>query len=163
MFNNKKIAFLAASFALVGFNGAAHAAQASASATATILSPITVTKTADLAFGKIIAAASADTVTISAAGALTCGSALTCSGTTSAAAFNVAGSAGEVVTLSSDANVTLSDGASHTMTSTLSTSASTLTLAGGAGSFTVGGVLSVGANQFAGAYTGNFNVTVNYQ
>ena len=163
MFNKNKIALVAAVGVLAGFSGAAHAAQGTASATATILSPITVTKTADLAFGKIIAGASSGTVTISPAGSLTCGAALTCSGTTAAAAFNVSGSSSEVVTISPDASVTLTSGA-NSMTAALNASASTLTLnASGAGSFTVGGVLTVGASQSAGSYSGNFNVTVNYQ
>ncbi|MEP6104101.1 DUF4402 domain-containing protein [Parasphingorhabdus sp.] len=41
-------------------------------------------------------------------------------------------------------------------------SASTITLDGTDG-FTVGGTLSVGANQADGAYVGTFGVTVNYQ
>jgi len=45
----------------------------------------------------------------------------------------------------------------------LSTSTSALTLTGGVGSFNVAGTLSVGANQAAGTYTGQYNVSVNYQ
>ncbi|MDQ4418995.1 DUF4402 domain-containing protein [Sphingobium sp. DEHP117] len=163
MFNKNKIALVAAVGVMAGFSGAANAAQGTASATATILSPITVTKTADLAFGKIIAGASSGTVTISAAGSLTCAAALTCSGTTAAAAFDVSGSSSEIVTITPDSSVTLTSGA-NSMSASLNASAATLTLNGsGAGSFTVGGVLTVGASQAAGSYSGNFNVTVNYQ
>tara|TARA_B110001454_G_scaffold138436_1_gene128640 strand:- start:3067 stop:3555 length:489 start_codon:yes stop_codon:yes gene_type:complete len=162
MNHKTKILALAAAVSLFGVQSAAHAATASASAAANILSPITVTKTSDLDFGKIVAGASASTVTLTSAGALTCGSGLTCSGTHNAAAFNVAGSTGEIVTVASDASVTLISGA-NSMTASLAPSAASLTLAGGAASFNVGGVLSVGASQAAGAYTGTFNVTVNYQ
>ncbi len=48
------------------------------------------------------------------------------------------------------------------MVANIVSSVSTLTLTGGVGSFNVGGLLNVGANQADGAYVGNFNVTVNY-
>jgi hypothetical protein len=53
------------------------------------------------------------------------------------------------------------------MTSTLTYSATSVTLTNGpgtvGGSFQVGGTLSVGANQASGDYAGAFNVTANYQ
>lgn len=157
----KAVAFtmLVATF---GFQGVANAATATGTASATILSPVTVTKADDLNFGKIIAGASDATVTLTSAGAFTCGSGLTCAGSHSAALFNVAGTSGEVVTVSSDATTTLTSG-SNTMTASLSPSASTLTLAGGAAQFNVGGALTVAGGQAAGSYSGDFNVTVNYQ
>lgn len=157
-----KIIAVAAAVSLFGIQSAAHAATASATGAANILSPITITKTSDLDFGKIIAGASASTVTLTGAGVLTCGAGLTCSGTYNAAAFTVAGANGEVVTVASDASVTLVNGANN-MIATLTPSTPSLTLAGGSGNFNVGGVLAVGASQAAGAYTGTFNVTVNYQ
>lgn len=157
-----KILALAATASLFGFQSAAHAATASASAAANILSPIAVTKTSDLDFGKIIAGATASTVTLTGAGGFTCGAGLTCSGTHNAAAFNVTGSTGEIVTVTSDTSVNLISGG-NSMSASLTPSATSLTLAGGAASFNVGGVLSVAGNQAAGAYAGTFNVTVNYQ
>lgn len=157
-----KLLAVAAMTALFGFQSAAQAATGSASAAATILSPITITKTSDLDFGKIVAGASASNVTLTAAGSFTCGSGLTCSGTHNAAAFNVAGTSGELVTVASDTSVTLTSGA-NSMTASLAPNATSLTLVGGAAAFNVGGVLSVGGNQAAGAYAGSFNVTVNYQ
>ena len=48
------------------------------------------------------------------------------------------------------------------MTSTLLSSAATLTLAA-TNSFNVGGTLAVGASQADGVYTGTFTATVDYQ
>ena len=89
---------------------------------------------------------------------------LTCTGTVSAANFNITGTVASVVTISSPATTTLTSGA-NTMSVSLVRSASTLTLAAGAvnGAFTVGGSLGLAANQADGAYTGTFSVTVDYQ
>lgn len=139
----------------------AQAATATATARANILRQITVTRTADLNFGTIVTGATADTVVISAAGARTCGAALVCTGTVSAAAFDIVGTTGSVVTLAAGGPVTLTSGA-NSMTATLAASGATLTL-DGTDAFTVGGTLGVGANQADGVYAGTFTVTVNYQ
>lgn len=141
----------------------AQAASTTAGATASILSPVSVTKSADLAFGKIVAGAASSTVTLTSAGGFTCGTGLTCYGTHGAAAFNVAASSGETVTVAADSSVTLSDGGSNTMVATLSPSVTTIALTTGTGNFSVGGELTVGASQAAGAYAGTFAVTVDYQ
>ncbi len=141
---------------------AAHAATATADAQANILAQVTVASDGSaLDFGTIVTGAAASTVAVNAAGAATCGAGLVCSGTTSAAGFDVTGTTGEVVDISADASVTLT-GPSGTMTASLTPSATSLTLAGG-DSFTVGGTLNVGANQADGAYSGTFSVTVDYQ
>lgn len=141
----------------------AYAQSATADASATILEEITVTAGDDLAFGTIVVGATGDDVTIDADGSFTCGANLTCTGTNSAASFDVTGTAGEVVTVAVDASVTLVSGTDE-MTASLTGSDSTLTLdtAGEAG-FTVGGVLTVGDNQPSGDYAGQFDVTVDYQ
>jgi Mat/Ecp fimbriae major subunit len=146
--------------ATIGASGAANASTGSADATATILTPIVVTKTDNLEFGKIVAGSSPSTVEVGAS-SFTCG-AVTCTGSHKAAGFGLTGTDGESVSVASDASVTLTSG-SDTMTATLTPSDTSLTLASGAASFTVGGTLSVGANQASGAYTGSFNVTVDYQ
>ncbi len=142
--------------------GAAQAATASADATANILQQVTVTSDgSDLAFGTIVTGTAASTVAVDSAGAVTCGTGLVCSGTTTAAGFDVTGTTGETVDVSADASVTLT-GPSGTMTASLSPSVSTIVL-DGTGGFSVGGTLNVGANQADGAYSGTFNVTVDYQ
>lgn len=148
--------------------GMAHAAPATASATASarVLKQITVTNTSDLDFGTIVAGTSASTVAVSTGGARTCGSGLTCTGTVSSANFNVSGTNNTVVTITGDNTVSLANGTGGTMSASLTRSASTLTLASSGpvgGSFQVGGTLSLAANQADGAYTGTFNVTVDYQ
>ncbi len=148
---------IAASFAATG----AQAATATATAKAQILRQITVAKTSDLDFGTIVTGAAASTVIVSPAGARTCGVGLVCTNAVTAAGFGIVGTTGSVVTLASDASVTLNSGA-NSMTAALLTSAATRTLTG-VDSFTVGGTLAVGANQADGAYSGTFTVTVNYQ
>ncbi|MEH6791044.1 DUF4402 domain-containing protein [Parasphingorhabdus sp.] len=140
---------------------AAQAATASADARANILQQVTVNSDGSaLDFGTIVTGAAASTVSVS-AGGRSCGAGLVCSGTTSAAGFDVTGTAGETVSVASDPSVTLTSG-TNSMTANIVASVSTLTLTGGAGSFNVGGLLNVGANQADGAYAGTFNVTVNY-
>lgn len=142
---------------------AANAATATATARAKILRQVAVTNTSDLQFGTIVTGAAASTVAVSTAGARTCGSGLVCSGTTTAANFNVTGTAAQIVTVSVPGTVTLSAGANN-MTASLTSSGATLTLgAGGTGSFTVGGTLSVAAAQADGDYAGTFTATVDYQ
>ncbi len=109
---------------------AANAATASADARANILQQVTVTSDgSDLDFGTIVSGAAADTVAVSTAGAVTCGGGLVCSGTTTAAGFDVTGTTGETVDVSSDATVTLT-GPTDTMTASLSTSVATIVLDG---------------------------------
>lgn len=145
----------------------AHAAPVTASATARarILKQITVTNTSDLDFGTIVAGASASTVAVSTGAVRTCGAGLTCTGTVTAANFDISGTNNAVVTITGDNSVTLANGTGGTMSASLTRSASSLTLTNSAigGSFQVGGTLSLAANQADGAYTGTFNVTVDYQ
>lgn len=155
-------AALAASVLTLGMTAvSAQAATATADARATILSPVVVTKTSDLEFGVIANGTSGGTVTVSTAGARTCGAGLVCSGAVTAAGFGVVGVTAQTVGISVPANVTLNGGGSS-MTATLSASDATIVL-DGTDAFTVGGVLTVGAAQASGAYTGTFTVTVNYQ
>lgn len=141
---------------------AASAATATATARAKILRQITLTNTSDLQFGTIVTSAAASTVAISSAGARTCGAGLVCSGTTTAADFTIGGTTGQVVTISVPASVSLTSGG-NTMTASLAANAATTTLVANAGAFSVGGTLSVGANQADGDYTGTFTATVDYQ
>ncbi|MDH7973278.1 DUF4402 domain-containing protein [Sphingomonas sp. AR_OL41] len=142
----------------------ACASTGNGDASVKILRAITVTKSADLYFGKILPSASASTVAVAESGGRTCGTGLGCYDTSTSGAFHVVGTSGEVVSVSLDSSTaTLSDGASHSMTVDLGTSTASLTLAGGAGDFNVAGTLNVGANQADGTYTGQYSVSVNYQ
>ena len=140
----------------------ANAATATATARAKILRQVTVSNSTDLQFGTIVTGAAASTVTVSTAGVRSCGAGLVCTGTTTAAAFTIGGTTGQVTTVSVPATVTLNSGA-NSMTATLNSSAATVTMVANAGAFTVGGVLSVGASQADGDYVGSFVATVDYQ
>ncbi len=159
----KKFALLAAAATMAFGASSANAATASADATATILQQITVTKTADLAFGTIVVGATGGNVTVSnSGGAITCAAALACSGTNGAAAFDVVGTVGEAVTVTVDPTVSLTSG-SNSMTATLNPSYSGTHTLVAADELVVGGTLAVAANQASGVYSGSFDVTVNYQ
>lgn len=158
-----KRALTGAAIAALAFNASvAEAATTTATAKARILAPLTIANTSDLDFGTIVSGTGASTVAVSSAGAVSCGTGLTCLGTTSAANFNLGGTSGANVTISVPASVNLTSGA-NSMTATLASSAASLTLGASGGSFQVGGTLSVAANQAAGSYTGTFTVTANYQ
>lgn len=167
--NVKKIVLVAAVFAIMGSPAVVKAADATASAAATIAAPIAISKVSDLEFGLIAPTASAGTVTVSTAGART-GDAnvdLLSGDTESAASFSVSGAADQTFSLVVPATATLSATGSSggsPMTATLSDDASgTPTLDGtGAATVNVGAALAVGADQAADAYSGSFTVTVSY-
>ena len=144
---------------------AAYAAPVSASATARaqILRQIPIANTSDLDFGTIVSGTAASTVIVTPVGARTCGVGLTCTGATTGANFNIVGTNNAIVTVTGSNTVTLTSG-TNTMTAALVRSGAAVTLsATGTGSVQVGGTLAVGATQADGAYTGTFNVTVDYQ
>ncbi len=143
----------------------AQAASDTSNATATIVAAIAITNTQDLAFASIVPSGSADTVIVSAAGARTCGGTLTCTGTVTASSFDVTGGANltYAVTLPGAAANLTGPGTDMTVDTWTDSISSAGTLDGaGTQTFTVGGTLNVGANQTAGAYTGTFSVTVDY-
>jgi hypothetical protein len=145
---------------------------ATASATpagATIAAAITISHTAHLHFGQIVAGTGAGTVVQSAAASPTrTATDCTLGNTTgmSPATFTVGGepNATYAITLPDNSTVTLTGpGDPMAVTDFASSPSGTGTLSGG-GSETlyVGGTLNVGAAQVAGAYTGTFDVTVTY-
>ena len=146
---------------------AAHAATAQADATANILEQVSVSSDgSDLDFATIVSAPTASTVVVNALGVRTsCTGGAVCSGTTSAAGFTVGGTTGQTVTIDADATVTLTNLGGDTMVATLTESATTHVITGVAATdvFSVGGSLAVGANQADGAYSGTFDVDVDYQ
>ena len=151
-------AVLAMSFGATG----AQAAQVTAQAKAKIVQAVTLTKQSDLNFGTIVPFTAARDVTVSNAGAATCGADLVCAPNTSTAAnFTITGSTGSSVSVSYPASVVLK-GPGADMPVVLNATAP-ITLAAGNNLFGFGGRLTVGANQVEGQYTSaNFDVTVNY-
>lgn len=147
----------------------AYAATATTDATATVIAPITIARTADLVFGKFASntGGAGGTVVIAAGGgrSKTGDVALVAATAGNAASFNLTGESGAsyVITLPADGIVTISGGVGTTpMAVNGFTSSATGTLAAGAETVTVGGTLTVAAVQTAGAYSGAFAVTVEY-
>lgn len=147
----------------VGVNG--HAASATGNATATVIAPIAIANTADLAFGKF-AASTGGTVVMSPAGTRTATGAVVLSTVTpgTAASFNVTGdnNATYAITLPGTASITSGVNTMSVGTFTSTPSATGTLSAAGAQTVTVGGTLTVASAQVAGAYTGTFSVTVEY-
>lgn len=158
-----KIASAVALTTLV-FSGGANAASVTSTASATIATPIAISQTSAMSFGTVTASAAAGTAVLSTAGGLTAtGGAGSLGGTISAAAFNVTGSSGATFSISLPATATLSSGASSMSVSGFNHDAGvTPTLASGTANFSVGATLNINANQVAGAYSGTYAVTTNY-
>jgi hypothetical protein len=134
-----------------------------------VVKPLTLARTADLAFGDIIAGPTAGTVVVSTAGARSATGGVTLGRSTgvSAGQFTLNGEPAASYNLTvSPSPITLTSSAGNTMTVTpvttsLASSGSlpaTLPVA-----LQLGGTLNVGANQPAGNYTGTFTLTVGYQ
>ena len=146
-------------------------ATGTATASATIVTPISIVKAGDLAFGNIIADANGGTVTVTSAGVISHSGVVAPSvkGTSSAASFTVTGLAGATyaIGLPADNAVILKKvgagaDATEQMKLTAFTENATKTLTGGTETFRVGATLNVVAGQVAGDYTATFNVIVNY-
>jgi spore coat protein U-like protein len=147
------------------------AATATASSSSTVVVPIAISKTADLAFGKF-AAVTGGTVTVSTSGARTVtGTVVAMASTSTAAKFDVTGEAGATYSISLPATSTLNSGSDSitfdvvsdlTGTNSTSGTVSSGTLAGGAQSIYVGGTLTVASGQAPGTYTGTVAATVEY-
>jgi len=163
-----------ASAALLGSaSGAFAQATANASASATIITPISITKTIDMNFGNVAVSAStsgnvvlstSSSRTTSGAGGVTLPST---TGTVSAAEFTVSGQASFTYAITLPSSVTLSDGSGNSMTvsSFVSNPSSTGTLSSsGSQTLDVGATLAVAAAQTPGTYTNStgVQVTVNY-
>jgi hypothetical protein len=171
MKNMKKL-LIAASIVL-GFTASSFAqVTATATASANIITPITIEKTTDMDFGNVaVSPVTAGTVQMSTSSVRTAGGGVTLpavSGTVAAAQFTVQGLAGSTYSISlPNSSVSLSDGATHTMIVdnfiTLPTPTGVLN-ASGSQVISVGGTLNVDAAQAAGLYsnTTDLQVTVNY-
>ena len=142
---------------------AAHAVERASTADAKVLQSLTIANTTKLDFGTIVSGPTAGTAVIDAAGARSC-SGVTCSKASTAAAFDVTGTKNEIINVTWDQSVTLTNGTT-TMTATLMANPGTqrtLNATTGKASFAVGGSLAVAVNQADGVYSGPFKVYVDY-
>jgi hypothetical protein len=164
--------FATGAIIIAGSNVSFAQATATAAASATIITPITITKTADMNFGNVaVSAATAGTVVLAPAGTRTTGGAggvtlPSTTGTVAAASFTVSGQASYTyaITLPTSATIT-SSGNTMTVNGFTSTPSATGTLSsGGTQTLTVGATLNVAAAQAVGTYTNasGVPVTVNY-
>lgn len=145
---------------------AQNARTVTANANARIITAISITKLVDLQFRDIVPGAAAGTVVMSPAGVRTStgGTTLGNGAGSSPASFRVTGqpNASYAVVLPNLINV--SNGVQTMRVNTFRRApAGAVNLgAGGAQTLSVGATCRVAANQAAGTYTANFNVTVSY-
>ena len=149
------------------------AAQDTATTSATVVTPITITQATNLNFAEFAAhTGNPGTVTISTGGVASASEAvLTDDSSASAASFDVAGqaSASYSITITDD-ELTHTDGTTtmtltttHDLDASTEDSPATGTLDGsGAQTIYVGGTLSVAAAQLSGSYSGTITATVEY-
>lgn len=145
-----------------------QAATANSTSEATVITPIAITNTIGLDFGKF-ASGAGGTVVMTAAGARSqTGGVVLATGTAGAAAsFNVTGDANATyaITLPSTGQTLTRAAGTETMaasTFTSSPSATGTLSAGGAETVTVGATLTVADAQVVGVYSGSFAVSVEY-
>ena len=148
---------------------AANSASAPFIAKAKIVKPLTLVKATDLDFGTITmgAALTSSNVVVARSGgsaATSCGANLTCTAPV-AASFNVTGVALQQLDVSVGTFLPLRNTADLTKTVALSVDPDlTVTLnSTGAGSFDIGGSITVTAGTADGDYTSSVPVTVSYQ
>jgi len=143
---------------------------ATATASATIVTPLAITKTADMNFGNLAVNTNPGTVVLTAAASPTRtptgGVTLMGGGTISAATFNISGLTGAnySVTLPASPHTISSGGNNMTVDNFTSSSTNGYTLTGGSDILYVGATLYVNGSQAAGTYTSGtpFVVTINY-
>ncbi len=167
---NMNCAQVLAILTLVALPATLNAASGSGTSSATVVAPITITPVLALAFGKF-SANTGGTIVINASTAArsvaTGNVALVSVGSTSTAAtFDIGGdgASGFSITLpSASVNITHTNGV-NTMAvgSFTSNPATSSALVAGAKTISVGGTLTVASAQLAGAYSGTFTVTVEY-
>ncbi len=172
------IASAAALIAVLASGPALAANNATASATAVVLVPISVAKTTDLSFGRLVAGNGTVTLDTSGARTKTGTAALPTGASSTAALFTVTGDTTNTFSISyTGSSTVLTNGTpaddmavsfvseavgTAAPTGVTSGQASTGTLVSGNAYIYVGATLVVGASQNAGTYTGSVAVTVDY-
>ena len=158
---NKLLLIAGATIASAGIATSAIAAQATGSATATVLEPITITNTSPLQFGDVDVSGGG-TVIISALGAAS--GTLTSVGTQSAGTFDLTGATGATFSIVIATATELTNAANDLILSayTNTEGGATGTMAGGAITLGVGATITADGSEPAGAYTGSYTVDIDY-
>lgn len=165
---------VSASFGINQAYATTGATVSAATVSATVMSPITLSETTHMNFGKVAAlSATAGTVVLDTSNSAT-SAALKVVGTAAASAvFTVGGdkSATYAITLPSSASTITGGTGSDTMTvdtfvaksaSTGAATTGTIDATSGSDTFNVGATLHVAAGQGAGSYSGTYSVSVDY-
>ena len=158
--------------ALIGMTGIglvtaasqANATDVTGNADAVIQTPIVLTEDTSMDFATIVADAAGDTVTLTAAGAISSTGSSTFSGTPAAGAFSATGDASTAVTISFSSGDTLTGTGTAMPLGTFTHDAGGSPAFDGTGNlaFNVGANLTVNASQAAGSYSGTYTLTVDY-
>ncbi len=162
----KKLFILFIAVAGFGVNSFGQS-SATATATADLVTPISISKTLDMNFGTLASSGTAGTLILATDNSRTSsgGVKILTATTGQAATFTVTGSGTQTysITLPST-DVSLVSGANSLIANTFTSNPTpTGTLNGGTQTLLVGATLNVPANQIAGTYvSSNFTVTVNY-
>jgi Mat/Ecp fimbriae major subunit len=166
----KSIAYASAFAALLAAASPAAAVSPASQATANakIYKPLTISKVQNLDFGVIVLGAgtwSGEVVSITQAGALTCGGGtnLTCSGSVQPAKYHLVGTNNAMVTVSSPGFNLTGPG-----TLAFTPNAPATVNLGATGSttgvdFSIGGSITLASTTPDGVYSGTFAVTADYQ
>ncbi len=162
-----RLAALAAAATLAATPAFAQVAPSNgpAQARATIVKPLTLSRVAHLDFGSIVVWGDGTVAMNRTSGALTCTAAtLVCAASGTPAEFTVTGSNNRVVQINAD-DTTITNG-TDTLNFTIDAPVSVTLPNSGVGNginFTVGGSIGVFETTSAGLYTGDMDVTVQYQ
>lgn len=172
----RQAAAVAAAFAICF--PAAAADNATATATAEVLTPIAVAKTTDLVFGNLVPGNGVVTLSTTSVRTKDGSTGFSSSGAAAAAgSFTVTGTGANTFAIDyTGSSTTLVNGVetmaidwiteavatTATGKNTTGTNATTGTLSGGSARIFAGGALTVGAEQVSGTYTGSLKVTVAY-
>ncbi len=173
MTNFLRLTSLAAASAVLALTSTPAAAQqvgvsgAKPTATARIIRPLTLTGVRDLDFGTVVLGAvpaGGSSVSLTAAGVLSCGTGLTCSGANQTAQYNVTGTQGQVVVVSAtNSLLTGSNGGTLNFVPAVPANI-TMPNSGAPGqNFDVGGSITIVPATTDGVYSGEMEVFVQYQ
>ena len=167
MKNSSQFALTAALMAVASvFSGGALAAAATGTANATVIAPMTITAGTALNFGAFAPTATAGSISVSNASARTSSNVVVVSSsTTTAGTFTASGDTTRTFGITYPGTFSVASGVntmSGTMTSAGNGNSGTGTLVAGSATVSVGATLAVGANQIAGAYTGTYSLSVDY-
>ena len=165
----KNLITLIAAVVLVAVAATANAqVTGTATGSATIITPIAITKTVDMNFGNIAVGASLGTVVLATDNTRTKSGGVTlpaAAGTVTAAQFTVTGLGTSTFSITLPTTYSIASGANTMNIDTFTSTPSGIgTLIGGSLTIKVGATLDVAASQAAGSYTNGtgFPVVVNY-